>query len=199
MNGQVALNPVDYAVFFAYLAATLALGFAVARHVRGKPKDYFLGDRKMPWYVVGTSMVATDISSEHFIANVGIAYRHGIVAATGSWNSWIIYSILIAVFLPYYVRTGLYTMPEFLERRYNAACRYIFSVSLVVGYVATIMAGSLFAGGLALENIFELRFAADPGTNVKWGIVFFAAVTGAYTIYGGLKSAAWTDFLQMLL
>jgi SSS family solute:Na+ symporter len=199
MSGQAALNPVDYAVFFAYLAATLVLGFAVARHVRGKPKDYFLGDRKMPWYVVGTSMVATDISSEHFIANVGIAYQYGIVAATGSWNSWIIYSILILIFLPYYVRTGLYTMPEFLERRFNATCRYIFAVSLVVGYITAIMAGSLYAGGLALEHIFDLRFADDPRTNIQWGIVFFAVVTGAYTIYGGLKSAAWTDFLQMLL
>src|SRR5438093_306537 len=199
MNGQVALNPVDYAVFFAYLAVTLVLGFAVARHVRGKPQDYWLGDRKMPWYVVGTSMVATDISSEHFIANVGIAYQYGIVAATGSWNSWIIYSILILIFLPYYVRTGLYTMPEFLERRFNATCRYIFAASLVVGYITAILAGSLFAGGLALEHIFDLRFADDPTTNIQWGIVFFALVTGAYTIYGGLKSAAWTDFLQMLL
>src|SRR5438874_4271412 len=154
MGDAVRLNPVDYAVFFAYLAVTLVLGFAVARHVRGKPKDYFLGDRKMPWYVVGTSMVATDISSEHFIANVGIAYQYGIVAATGSWNSWIIYSILILIFLPYYVRTGLYTMPEFLERRYNATCRYIFAIASIAGFVGAINAGALYSGGIMLDSFF---------------------------------------------
>ena len=102
-------------------------------------------------------MVAADISSEHFIANVGGAYQHGVVLAAGSWNTWIIYSLLIWVFLPYYVRTGLYTMPEFLERRYNPACRYIFAVFLVIGYVAAIIAGSLYAGGIALESIFGLN------------------------------------------
>jgi SSS family solute:Na+ symporter len=179
----------DFAVFGLYMAATLALGFWVARRGRNTTRGYFLGDKKIPWYVVGASMVATDISSEHFISNVGGAYKHGIVLAAGSWNAWIIYSLLIWIFLPYYIRTGIYTMPEFLERRYNTACRYIFAVFLVAGYVAAIIAGSLYAGGLALESIFGIRLG--------YGIVFFAVATGVYTIYGGLASAAWTDFLQM--
>ncbi len=118
----------DFAVFGLYMAATLALGFWVARRGGNTTRGYFLGDKRIPWYVVGASMVATDISSEHFISNVGGAYKHGIVLAAGSWNAWIIYSLLIWIFLPYYIRTGIYTMPEFLERRYNTACRYIFAV-----------------------------------------------------------------------
>jgi SSS family solute:Na+ symporter len=199
MGDTATLNVIDYAVFFAYILATLVLGFAVARHARRNPRDYFLGERKLPWYVVGTSMVASDISSETFIANVGIAYVYGIVVATTGWNAWIVYSIFIFVFLPYYVRTGLYTMPQFLELRYNSTCRYLFAISLVIGYIFTLLAGSLYAGGLAIERIFELQISSDLATNIKWGIIFFAVTTGTYTIYGGMKSSAWTDFLQMMV
>jgi solute:Na+ symporter, SSS family len=199
MNDHATLNAVDYAVFFVYIALTLLLGFAVSRNARRKPQDYFLGERKLPWYVVGASMVASDLSSEHFIANVGIAYLYGMAAATGSWNSWIIYTIFLFVFLPYYVRTDLYTMPQFLERRYNSACRYLFAFALVIGYVATLLAGSLYAGGLAIESMFGVQMTGDRDVNIMWGIVFFAVLTGAYTIYGGMKSAAWTDFLQMVV
>jgi solute:Na+ symporter, SSS family len=188
---HVSLDACDFAIFFAYMLVLVGVGLWVGRQSKHTARDYFLGDRKIPWYVVGASMVAADISSEHFIANVGGAYRHGVVLAAGSWNTWIIYSLLIWIFLPYYVRTGLYTMPEFLERRYNAACRYIFAVFLVIGYVGAIIAGSLYAGGVALESIF--------GLEVHYGIAFFAVAAGLYTIYGGLKSAAWTDFLQMFI
>src|SRR6478672_3108069 len=193
------MSTIDYAVFVIYIVATLILGFAAGRMARRRPKDYFLGEKKLPWYVVGTSMVASDISSETFIANVGIAYQYGIVVATQSWNAWIIYSIFLFVFLPYYVRTGLYTMPQFLEQRYNPTCRYLFSISLVIGYIFTLLAGSLYAGGLAIERIFELHLSSDLATNIKWGIIFFAVTTGAYTIYGGMKSSAWTDFMQMMV
>jgi solute:Na+ symporter, SSS family len=199
MNEHATLSVIDYTVFFVYMALTLLLGFAVARGTRRRPMDYFLSEKKLPWYVVGTSMVASDISSEHFIANVGIAYLYGMVAATGSWNACIIYSIFLFVFLPYYVRSGLYTMPQFLERRYNSACRYLYAASLAVGYIATLLAGSLYAGGLAIDSMFGLNMTADHNTNVMWGIVFFAVATGAYTIYGGMKSSAWTDFLQMIV
>jgi SSS family solute:Na+ symporter len=199
MNVHATLSGIDYAVFFAYIGVSLVLGFAVSRNSRRRPQDYFLGEKKLPWYVVGTSMVASDISSETFIANVGIAYVYGIVVATTGWNAWIIYSIFIFVFLPYYVRTGLYTMPQFLEQRYNSKCRYLFSTSLVIGYILTLLAGSLYAGGLAIEQIFEVRVADDLATNIKWGIIFFALTTGTYTIYGGMKASAWTDFLQMIV
>ncbi len=199
MNDHATLSAIDYVVFFAYMAFTVGLGFAVSRGARRRPKDYFLGEKKLPWYVIGTSMVSSDISSETFIANVGIAYVYGIAAGTTGWNAWIIYSIFLFVFLPYYVRTGLYTMPQFLEQRYNSTCRYLFAVSLVIGYIFTLLAGSLYAGGLAIDQIFDLQIASNRTANIEWGIVFFAVTTGAYTIYGGMKSSAWTDFLQMMV
>jgi len=191
MNSAVRLSGIDLTLFGVYMVLSVALGFFVSRRGRASAQAYFLGGKTLPWYVVATSMVAADVSAEHFIANAGVAYRYGIVPATGSWNTWIIYSLFLWIFLPYYVRTGLYTVPQFLERRYNAACRSIFSGSLVAGYVAAIIAGSLFAGGVALESML--------GLPVTYGIVFFGLVTGAYTIYGGLKSAAWTDFMQILV
>src|SRR6266481_1901881 len=140
MTGQVSLHIVDLAVFALYMVVTIALGLWVGRKGKDTAQSYFLGNRSIPWFVVGASMVAADISSEQFISNVGGAYKHGIVLAAGDWNAWIIYSLLIFIFLPYYLRTRVYTMPEFLERRYNPACRYIFAIASVVGFVAAINA-----------------------------------------------------------
>ncbi len=193
------MSSLDYSVFVLYMVGTLVLGFAAGRMARRRPKDYFLGEKKLPWYVVGTSMVAADISSETFIANVGIAWQYGIVVSTTSWNAWIIYTIFLFMFLPYYVRTGLYTMPQFLEQRYNSTCRYLFSISLVIGYIFTLLAGSLYAGGLVTQRIFDLQISGGSETNIAWGIIFFAVTTGAYTIYGGMKASAWTDFMQMMV
>jgi solute:Na+ symporter, SSS family len=191
MSESIPLGAFDLSVFALYMVVTIALGFLVAGRHRKTAKGYFLGDRQLPWYVVGTSMIAADISSDDLIANAGAAYKYGIVPSAGSWNAWIIYSLLIWIFLPYYVRSGIYTMPQFLERRYNSACRTIFAMSLIVGYVAAILGGTLYAGALSLQSML--------GMELTWAIIFFGVTTGAYTIYGGLTSAAWTDFLQVAL
>jgi SSS family solute:Na+ symporter len=212
MNGHVSLNLLDLAVFAVYMVVTVALGFWVARKGRDTAQGYFLGNKTIPWFVIGASMVAADISSEQFISFVGGAYKHGIVLASADWNAWIIYSLLILVFLPYYVRTGVSTMPEFLERRYNSTCRYIFAIASVVGFVAAINAGALYSGGIMLDSFLGenvgrslvsvlpiQRFGDSTISPVVIYIVFFAVTTGIYTIYGGLKSAAWTDFMQIII
>src|SRR4051812_4926760 len=203
MPQSIDLNHWDLLIFILYLLLAVGLGFVVSFGKKKTTRGYFLGGKTLPWYVIASSMLASDVSSEHFIANAGIGYTYGIVAATASWNCWIIYSIFIWIFLPYYVRTNLYTIPEFLERRYSVACRYIFSASLVVGYVAAIIAGTLYAGGLAFERMIgpfiSTGALADPHNQIVAGIFFFAIVTGAYTIYGGLRSAAWTDFMQVII
>jgi len=208
MNDHVSLNLIDLAVFAIYLVATVALGFWVARKGKETAQGYFLGNKTIPWFVIGASMVAADISSEQFISFVGAAYKHGIVVAAADWNAWIIYSLLIFIFLPYYVRTGVSTMPEFLERRYNSTCRYIFAIASVAGFVAAINAGALYSGGIMLDSFFgdslsrvlpRIAFGGKEVSPVVFYIVFFAVTTGVYTIYGGLKSAAWTDFMQIIL
>lgn len=208
MPDQVSLHLIDLAVFVLYMIAAVGLGLWVARKGKDTAQSYFLGNKTIPWFVVGASMVAADISSEQFISNVSGAYKYGIVLAAGDWNAWIIYSLLLLIFLPYYVRTGIYTMPEFLERRYNPACRYIFAIVSIFGFVTAINAGALYSGGLMLDSFFgddlarvmpKIVLFNQPISPVVWYIVFFAVTTGIYTIYGGLRSAAWTDFLQIVI
>ena len=208
MKTTVSLHAIDLIVFASYMVLTIGLGFWVSRKNQKNVQSYFLGNKTIPWFVVGASMVAADISSEQFISNVGAAYQYGIVPAAGDWNAWIIYSLLIMIFLPYYIRTGIYTMPEFLERRYNQTCRYIFAIASVVGFVAAINAGALYSGGIMLDSFFGedlsrffpvIQIAGQAVSPVVWYIVFFAVTTGVYTIYGGLKSAAWTDFMQIII
>ena len=172
---QIELNGFDLAIFMVYMFAAVGVGFLVSMGRKKSTRGYFLGGKSLPWYVIACSMIAADVSSEHFIANAGVGYTYGIVPATGSWNCWIIYTIFIWVFLPYYVRTNLYTIPEFLERRYSPACRYIFSASLVAGYVGAVIAGSLFAGGLAFERMLGpfltgsgLAHGCSPGCTPIW-------------------------------
>src|SRR5687767_3754809 len=95
---QLSLNALDVTIFIGYVVLTIVLGFWVARTGRNTAQGYFLGNKTIPWFVIGASMVATDISTEHFISNVGGAYKHGIVMAVGDWNAWIIYSLLILIF-----------------------------------------------------------------------------------------------------
>ncbi|HVV01441.1 MAG TPA: sodium/solute symporter [Verrucomicrobiae bacterium] len=207
LASEVPLHSIDLAVFFLYILVAVALGLWVARKGKQTAQSYFLGNKTIPWFVVGASMVAADISSEQFISNVSIAYKRGIVPASSDWNAWIIYSLLIFIFLPYYLRTGIYTMPEFLERRYSASCRLVFAIASVIGFVAAINAGALYSGGIMLDSFFgdDLARLLPHGAlgssipPVVWYILFFAFTTGIYTIYGGLKSAAWTDFMQIVI
>src|SRR6266550_8779643 len=178
MPQQIQLNRWDLLIFVVYMFLAVGLGFLVSVGRKKTTRGYFLGGKTLPWYVIASSMLASDVSSEHFIANAGIGYKYGIVAATASWNCWIIYTIFIWIFLPYYVRTNLYTIPEFLERRYSTACRYIFSAALLAGYVGAILAGTLYAGGLAFERMLgpfvHHGFLADSHAQIVCGIVFFA-------------------------
>src|SRR3954452_23007418 len=203
MPQHIQLNGWDLLIFLVYMFLAVGLGFLVSVGRKKTTRGYFLGGKTLPWYVIAGSMLASDVSSEHFIANAGSGYTYGIVSATASWNCWIIYTIFIWIFLPYYVRTNLYTIPEFLERRYSTICRYIFSAALLAGYVGAILAGTLYAGGLAFERMLgpfvHHGFLADSHAQIVAGIIFFAVLTGAYTIYGGLRSAAWTDFMQIII
>lgn len=185
------LGTIDIVIVIVYLAVTMAVGFYAGSKRDKTSKGYFMADRKLPWYVIGTSMVAADLGAQHFIAQVGASYARGIVIAAFGWNAWIVYALLIWIFLPYYMRSNLYTMPEFLERRYNSACRNLFAIFLAVGYISSLIGGSLYAGALILQSIF--------GFNILTGVLLLGIATGLYTVYGGLSSAAWTDFLQMAI
>src|SRR5204862_5758445 len=123
MIAAVSLHLIDLSVFALYMVVAVGLGLWVARKGKDTAQGYFLGNKTIPWFVVGSSMVAADISSEQFISNVGVAYKYGIVPAAADWNAWISYSLLILIFLPYYIQNGIYRILYFMDSRYIASCR----------------------------------------------------------------------------
>jgi SSS family solute:Na+ symporter len=182
---------IDFILFTLYLVLNMALGIWVARRRTGGTRDYFLAGDGLPWYTIGGSIIAANISTEHFIGMIGVAYAVGFVVAQWEWGNWFTFSALIWIFLPYYIRGGLYTMPEFLERRYNATCRYLFAVCSLVLWIVAQMAVVMLAGGKAMNGMF--------GWDETVTIIGLAVLAGSYTIYGGLASVAWTDFLQFIV
>ena len=182
---------IDFILFALYLVLNMALGIWVARRRTGGTRDYFLAGDGLPWYTIGGSIIAANISTEHFIGMIGVAYAVGFVVAQWEWGNWFTFSALIWIFLPYYIRGGLYTMPEFLERRYNATCRYLFAVCSLVLWIVAQMAVVMLAGGKAMNGMF--------GWDETVTIIGLAVLAGSYTIYGGLVSVAWTDFLQFVV
>jgi SSS family solute:Na+ symporter len=178
-------------LFALYLVANIGLGLWVARRKNTDARGYFLAGDRLPWYAIGGSIIAANISTEHFIGMVGIAYVAGMVVAQWEWGNWSTFTILMWVFLPYFMRGGLYTMPEFLERRFNPTCRYLFAVVSLVLWITGQMAVIMLAGGKAMRGMF--------GVDEIVTILALAVLAGSYTIYGGMISVAWTDFLQFVV
>jgi len=187
------LSLLDAVVFVGYFLGVVIFGVTVAARSKTKSAaDYFLASKKLPWYTVGASLIASNISTEHFIGMVGWAFLYGMAVANWEWAVFITFSLLIWIFLPFYMRGNVSTMPEFLERRYNKTCRYIYAVISIVGMVIAMLGGVFYAGGKALNTLF-------PEMSIMMSVFMLAAAAGIYTIYGGLLSAVWADLLQYCL
>jgi len=182
-----------------YFAVSLGLGFWVARRERNVADDYFLAGRNLPWYAVSLSMTGSNIGTEHFLGMVGTAYVFGLAPATFEWGNFIPYSVLLWIFLPYFFRKKLYTIPEFLERRYNRSTRTAFACLSLFHMVVGVLIPALYSGGRIL---YELPSGSELQSIDPWFcgcVVLIAAVTAAYCIYGGLLSVVWTDVLQVAI
>src|SRR5437762_13948530 len=148
------LTPLDLGIFILYMLAVLGVGLVAARRGKKTKRDYFLAGDKLPWWMVGGSIVASNISSQHFIAVMGTAYSRGFVAMTIEWGAILIgFNALLWIFLPFYLRNGFYTMPEFLQRRFGAAARLAFAGLMLAMYLFVEMAGVLYLGAVALHAL----------------------------------------------
>ncbi len=189
MNGSaINLNWLDLSVIAFYVVAIVMIGLRVARNTQRTAADYFLADKRLPWYAIGGSIIAANISTEHFIGYAGIAYKTGFVVSHWPWSAFITYSLLMWFFYPFYRRYGFYTTPDYLERRFNLACRTVYSVFSICLYILALVAGVLYGGAKAMHVFFNLPMAH--------GILILAILTGVYTVYGGQISVAWTSFTQ---
>jgi solute:Na+ symporter, SSS family len=187
----VSLRAEDFAVFAAYFAGLSAIGLWVGRRRKERSEDYFLAGRDLPWYVVGTSFIGSNISTEHFIGMVGAAFIFGVSVAMAEWGNVLSFSLLIWFFVPFLLAAKVFTIPEFLERRFNFTIRVWFAVVTVISNVVAFLASVLYGGGLALQALF--------GWDLWFGIIALGVVAGAWAIYGGLRSVAWTDFFTVIV
>ena len=180
-------TPVDVAAFAAFLVLVVAVSLYASRKEETS-EDYFLAGRSLPWWLIGVSLVASNISSEHFVGMAGDGFRIGLAIACFEWVAAIALVLVALYLLPLFLRCGIYTLPEFLEYRYGPAARSLMAFYLMLAYVVVGMAGVLYAGALTLESVFGMGL-----TQAVWLIGILA---GAYTIYGGLKAVVWSDLIQ---
>ncbi|HJN11991.1 MAG TPA: sodium/solute symporter [Pirellulaceae bacterium] len=186
-----SLVALDYIAFSLYFVVLCAIGLWVGRKEKSAADDYFLAGRTLPWYVVGSSFIASNISTEHFIGMVGAAMIYGICVAMAEWGNVLSFSLLIWFFIPFLLASRVFTTPEFMERRFHPLLRQFFAILTVISNVVAFLAAVLYGGGLALQSLF--------GWDLWFAIITLAVVAGSWAIYGGLKSVAWTDFFTVIV
>ncbi|MHC4394294.1 MAG: sodium:solute symporter family transporter [Planctomycetota bacterium] len=186
-----SLDTLDYLAFGTYFVVLCFIGFWVGRKEKSSSTEYFLAGRSLPWYVVGGSFVASNISTEHFIGMIGAAFVYGICVAMSEWGNVFSFSLLIWFFIPFLLAAKVFTTPEFLEKRFNSTIRQFFAIVTIISNVVAFLAAVLYGGGLALHKLF--------GWNLWFAIIALGLVAGSWAIYGGLKSVAWTDFFTVII
>ena len=191
---MVELSTLDWLVLAGFFILLLGVVGMSMRQKEEDTADYFLAGRNASWLVIGASIFASNIGSEHLVGLSGSGAQSGMALAHWELQSWIIL-LLGWVFVPFYWSSKVYTMPEFLERRYNSASRTFLSVISLVSYVLTKVAVTVYAGGIAFKTIL--------GIDSIWGIDFFwisalglVIINGIYTVLGGMKAIMWTSVLQ---
>ncbi len=180
----------DTSILILYFAVTFAVGFYFARKERTS-RDYFLAGQHVGWFAIGASLFAANIGSEHFIGLAGSGAVTGLAVGCYEWSASICLFVLGWLFVPHYLRSGVFTMPEFLEKRFSARCRsYLTWVSLFA-YVFTKISVSLFAGGILIREVFGWDYLTTA--------VLLVLATGVYTVAGGLAAVIYTDLVQAFI
>lgn len=204
------LHILDFVSFFGYFIFLSFIGWYVGRSKKQAASDYFLAGKTLPWYVVGSSYIAANISTEHFLGMIGAAVLYGIVVATPEWSAVIAFSFLIWLFIPFLLGSKVYTTPEFLEKRFNKEIRLLFAFITILANITAFMAPVIYGGGLIVEE--ALGFNKLMGIDIasisagyvpNWGlfisIFLIAFASGVWAIWGGLKSVAWMDVLTIVI
>jgi len=183
----------DYFIFIAYAILILGVGLWVSRDKEGHEKnaeDYFLASKSLPWWAIGASLIAANISAEQFIGMSGSGFALGLAIASYEWMAAITLIIVGKFFLPIFIEKGLYTIPEFVEKRFSTNLKTILAVFWIGLYVFVNLASVLYLGSLALETIM--------GIPMIYGVIGLALFASAYSLYGGLSAVAWTDVIQVV-
>jgi solute:Na+ symporter, SSS family len=193
-NAAGSLAPLDLVVVAVYAASLLGVALWVSREARGHTKDtqdYFLAGKTLPWWAIGASLIAANISAEQIIGQSGQGYVVGLAIAAYEWQAAIVLLIVARYFLPIFLKRGIYTMPQFLDQRFGGGVKSVMAVFWIVLYTAVNLTSILWLGGLAISSL--------TGLAVWPAMALLAAFAALYSIYGGLKAVALTDIIQVVI
>ncbi len=196
MSGTFEL--LDYVIFGLYAITILGIGLWVSRDKKGKQKnaeDYFLASKSLPWWAVGASLIAANISAEQFIGMSGSGFALGLAIASYEWMAAITLLVVGKYFLPIFIEKGLYTIPEFIEKRYSTNLKTILAIFWIALFVFVNLTTVLFLGGKALDTI----IGVGDGSILLNSIIGLGLFAAAYSLWGGLASVAWTDVIQVVI
>jgi SSS family solute:Na+ symporter len=188
------LHPVDWIIVLVYFGIILGLAWKIMRQKQRTSDEYFLAGRNLGWLIIGASIFASNIGAEHLVGLAGSGATDGVAMAHYELHAWCLL-VLGWVMVPFYMRSRVFTMPEFLERRFSPAARTVLSLISLVAYVLTKLAVGIFAGGIVFSVLLpELNWF---GLDSFWiGSILVIVITGLYTIMGGLKAVAYTEAIQ---
>ncbi len=184
------LGTTDWVFIIIYFIVIAGISVWSIRKSKSNPTDYFLANRNLGWWVIGASILASNVGSEHIVGLAGTAGKSGTVMGHYELHSWIVL-ILGWVFVPFYMRSMVYTMPEFLEKRFNAKARRLLSIIQLLSYVIAKASVTIFAGALVFNQFLGVGF---------WeGAIILVVVTGVYTVLGGLHAVMYTEAIQAIV
>lgn len=188
------LSAIDLCVLVIYVIALISIAYLVSREKPGHDKDtrdYFLAGNSLPWWAIGASLIAANISAEQIIGMSGSGYVIGLAIASYEWMAAITLIIVGKYFLPIFLKRGIYTMPQFLEQRFDHRVRVILAVFWLGVYIFVNLTSILWLGALAINTV--------TGIDMVYGMMFLGAFSAAYSLYGGLKAVAFTDIIQVVI
>jgi SSS family solute:Na+ symporter len=188
---QHLLGPIDWMFIVLYLAIIAGVSIWSIRRSKESPSDYFLANRNLGWFVIGASILASNVGSEHIVGLAGTAAKSGLVMGHYELHSWIIL-LLGWVFVPFYMRSMVYTMPEFLERRFNSKSRILLSIIQLLSYIITKASVTIFAAATVITIFF-------PSIDFWTAAIILVIVTGVYTVFGGLHAVMYTEAIQAIV
>ena len=194
----MGFSTLDYVVFIGYCLFIVALGLWVSREKKGHKKDakdYFLASKALPWWAVGASLIAANISAEQYIGMSGSGFAIGLAISTYEWMAAATLIVVGKFFLPIFMEKKLYTIPEFLEQRYSTSLKSILAIFWIALFVFVNLTSVLYLGAKAVDTI----LGTGDGTLIIPGTIGLAIFAATYSLWGGLKAVAWTDVVQVIM
>jgi len=188
------LELLDISIFIAYVMGLLILALWISRDEKGASKnteDYFLASKALPWWAIGASLIASNISAEQIIGMSGSGYAIGLAIASYEWMAAITLILVGKYMLPIFLKNEIFTMPQYLEQRFDSKVKTTLALFWLAVYIFVNLTAVLWLGGLAIETV--------AGVDWMYGMIFLAVFSVAYSLYGGLKAVAYTDILQVVL